>query len=67
MKAFDSTMNPLSPGASASIPDTLTPVAAKARVTIKEWEATPVSGGNSPWAIKHLGQGNRLPGWRSST
>jgi hypothetical protein len=39
------------PGASASIPDTMTPAAVRARVTIKEWEATPVAGGNSPWAI----------------
>lgn len=39
------------PPASASIPDTLSPTAVRERVLIKNWEATPVSGGNSPWAV----------------
>jgi len=53
------------PGASANIPDTLTPEDVKARVTIKKWEATPVAGGNSPWAILAPGRFvlmNRLRG-----
>ena len=38
-------------GESGSIPETLTKSAVYARVNQKAWEATPVSGGNSPWAI----------------
>lgn len=36
---------------SASIPDVLGKSAVLERVTINNWEATPVGGGNSPWAI----------------
>lgn len=38
-------------GNGASIPEHLTKTAVLARVTQKAWEATPVSGGNSPWAV----------------
>lgn len=38
-------------GQSASIPEHSTAAAVLARVTQKYWEATPVGGGNSPWAI----------------
>lgn len=38
-------------GASATIPETETKAGVYARITRKAWEATPVSGGNSPWAI----------------
>lgn len=44
------------PGQSATIPESATKAAAYARVVIKKWEATPVSGGNSPWAILPLGR-----------
>lgn len=40
-----------SSGQSASIPENLTKKDVLARVTRKAWEATPVNGGNSPWAI----------------
>ncbi|MCL2714984.1 MAG: N-6 DNA methylase [Alphaproteobacteria bacterium] len=39
------------PGASGSIPESLGKEAVLARVTQKSWEANPVNGGNSPWAI----------------
>lgn len=38
-------------GQGASIPEHSTKAAVLARVTQKAWEATPVSGGNSPWAV----------------
>jgi SAM-dependent methyltransferase len=38
-------------GTSGSIPEAETKAAVLARVTQKAWEATPVDGGNSPWAI----------------
>ena len=38
-------------GQSASIPEHMTKSAVLARVDRKQWEATPVSGGNSPWAV----------------
>lgn len=38
-------------GASAAIPEALSKSAVLARVEQKQWEATPVNGGNSPWAI----------------
>ncbi len=40
-----------SAGQTGSIPENLTKAAVLARVTRKAWEATPVNGGNSPWAI----------------
>jgi len=39
------------PGQTGLIPESLTKDAVLARVTRKAWEATPVNGGNSPWAI----------------
>lgn len=39
------------PGQSGAIPEGATKAAVYARVNQKPWEATPVSGGNSPWAI----------------
>ncbi|MBD8621191.1 N-6 DNA methylase [Sphingomonas sp. CFBP 13728] len=38
-------------GQGGSLPENLTKAAVLARVSQKAWEATPVSGGNSPWAI----------------
>jgi N-6 DNA Methylase len=38
-------------GASATIPDDETKISVYARVIRKAWEANPVNGGNSPWAI----------------
>lgn len=38
-------------GSSASIPESLAKTAVLARVSQKVWEANPVNGGNSPWAI----------------
>lgn len=38
-------------GESASIPESLDKKAVLARVEQKSWEANPVNGGNSPWAI----------------
>jgi hypothetical protein len=38
-------------GQSGSIPEHATKSAVLARVDQKQWEATPVSGGNSPWAV----------------
>lgn len=38
-------------GQGASLPENLTKTGVLARVNQKLWEATPVSGGNSPWAI----------------
>jgi hypothetical protein len=38
-------------GQGGSLPENSTKAAVLARVTQKLWEATPVSGGNSPWAI----------------
>lgn len=38
-------------GGSASIPESLDKKAVLARVEQKSWEANPVNGGNSPWAI----------------
>jgi predicted lipoprotein len=38
-------------GTSATIPEAETKAGVYARITRKAWEATPVSGGNSPWAI----------------
>jgi hypothetical protein len=38
-------------GFSGAIPEALSKADVLARVHQKEWEATPVSGGNSPWAI----------------
>ena len=38
-------------GQGASLPENATKSTILARVTQKAWEATPVSGGNSPWAI----------------
>ena len=43
-------------GASASIPENLTKSAVLSRVSQKLWEANPVNGGNSPWAILPLGR-----------
>lgn len=43
-------------GASASIPEHLTKTAVLARVNQKLWEANPVNGGNSPWAVLPLGR-----------
>lgn len=40
-----------STGQSGSIPEHATKAAVLARVDQKQWEATPVSGGNSPWAV----------------
>jgi N-6 DNA Methylase len=39
------------PGQSAAIPEHLEKKDVLSRVTQKAWEATPVNGGNSPWAI----------------
>ena len=39
------------PGFAASIPETATKKEALKRVTLEDWEANPVNGGNSPWAI----------------
>jgi hypothetical protein len=43
-------------GHSAAIPDTSAKGDIFKRVTIKDWEATPVEGGNSPWAILPKGR-----------
>ena len=43
-------------GHSASIPEALSKDEVSARVQQKLWEATPVNGGNSPWAILPLGR-----------
>lgn len=43
-------------GASASIPESLTKAEVIARVNQKDWEANPVNGGNSPWAILPQGR-----------
>ncbi len=43
-------------GESAAIPEGLTKHAVLARVDQKTWEATPVNGGNSPWAILRPGR-----------
>jgi hypothetical protein len=41
---------------SAVIPETLQKSEVLKRVAIKDWEATPVAGGNSPWAILPKGR-----------
>ena len=43
-------------GKSASIPENLAKSAVIARVTHKDWEANPVNGGNSPWAVLPQGR-----------
>ena len=43
-------------GATANIPEHLTKEAVIARVSQKLWEANPVNGGNSPWAILPQGR-----------
>jgi len=43
-------------GASASIPENLSKPDVIARVNQKDWEANPVNGGNSPWAVLPQGR-----------
>ncbi|NYZ15374.1 N-6 DNA methylase [Azospirillum sp. RWY-5-1] len=43
-------------GHSGTIPEHASKASVLARVSINEWEATPVAGGNSPWAILPKGR-----------
>ena len=43
-------------GSSAAIPEYLTKKKVTKRITKKKWEANPVNGGNSPWAILPTGR-----------
>lgn len=49
-------------GFSAAIPETAEQSAVLQRVTIKDWEATPVDGGNSPWAVLPKGRFKDMAG-----
>lgn len=43
-------------GYSGAIPENANKASVLARVTINKWEATPVAGGNSPWAVLPKGR-----------